>query len=69
MGMGEGRHAVFLAQKGYKVTGIDLSSVAVKKANMLASEFGVRIKTVVASLKKYKIPKESFDAVVCFLLG
>jgi tellurite methyltransferase len=66
MGMGEGRHAVFLAQKGYKVTGIDLSSVAVKKANMLASEFGVRIKTVVASLKKYKIAEESFDAVICF---
>jgi tellurite methyltransferase len=66
MGMGEGRHAVFLAQKGYKVTGIDLSSVAVKKASLLAKEFGVKIKTLVASLKKYKMPPESFDAVICF---
>ena len=32
VGMGEGRHAVFLARKGYKVTGVDISSVAVKKA-------------------------------------
>jgi tellurite methyltransferase len=66
MGMGEGRNAVFLAQKGYKVTGIDISSVAVKKAYLLAQEFGVKIKGVVASLEDYKIPPASFDAIVCF---
>jgi SAM-dependent methyltransferase len=66
MGMGEGRNAVFLAQKGYKVTGIDISSVAVKKSYLLAQEFGVKIKGVVASLKDYKIPPQSFDAIICF---
>lgn len=66
MGMGEGRNAVFLAQKGYKVTGVDISSVAVKKAFLLAQEFGVKIKGVVASLKDYKIPPNSFDAIICF---
>lgn len=66
MGMGEGRNAVFLAQKGYKVTGIDISSVAVKKSYLLAQEFGVKIKGVVASLKDYKIAPNSFDAIVSF---
>lgn len=66
MGMGEGRNAVFLAQKGFKVTGVDISSVAVKKANLLAKEYGVKIKGVVASLKDYKIPAGSFDAIICF---
>lgn len=66
MGMGEGRNAVFLAQKGHKVTGVDISSVAIKKSYLLAKEFGVKIKGVVASLESYKIPKGSFDAVVCF---
>lgn len=66
MGMGEGRNAVFLAQKGYKVTGVDLSSVAVKKAYLLAQEFGVKIKGVVASLKDYTIQPNSYDAIVCF---
>ena len=66
MGMGEGRNAVFLAQKGYKVTGVDISSVAVKKAYLLAQEFGVKIKGVVASLQDYKIAPNSFDAIVCF---
>jgi tellurite methyltransferase len=66
MGMGEGRNAVFLAQKGYKVTGVDISSVAVKKANLLAQEFGVKIKGVVASLEQYKILPNSYDAIICF---
>lgn len=66
VGMGEGRNAVFLAQKGFKVTGVDISSVAVKKAQMLSKEYGVKIKTVVASMKNYKIPPGSFDAVICF---
>jgi len=66
MGMGEGRNAVFLAQKGYKVTGVDISSVAVKKAYLLAQEFGVKIKGVVASLSDYKIQPNSYDAIICF---
>lgn len=66
MGMGEGRNAVFLAQKGYKVTGVDLSSVAVKKSYLLAQEFGVKIKGVVASLTDYKIKPGSYDAIICF---
>lgn len=65
MGMGEGRNAVFLAQKGYKVTGVDISSVAVRKAAVLAQEFGVKIKGVVASMAEYK-PSAPFDAIVCF---
>ena len=68
MGMGEGRNAVFLARKGYKVTGIDISSVAVKKSRALAREFGVRINGIVASLEKYNFPANSLDAIVMLLL-
>ncbi len=66
MGMGEGRNAVFLAKKGYKVTGIDISSVAVKKAQLLAKEFNAKIKTVVASLDDYDFGDNAFDAIICF---
>ena len=66
IGMGEGRNAVFLARKGYKVVGIDISSVAVRKARALAQEFGVRIETIVASMTDYKIPDASYDAIICF---
>ncbi len=66
MGMGEGRNAVFLAQKGHKVTGIDISSVAIKKARKLARERGVKIKTILGSLDKYKFGDEEFDVIICF---
>ena len=66
MGMGEGRNAVFLASKGHKVTGVDISSVAIKKAHHLSRELGVKIKGVVASLEKYKIPEATYDAIICF---
>lgn len=66
MGMGEGRNAVFLAQKGFKVTGVDISSVAIKKAHLLAKEYGVKIKTIAASMKDYSIAPSTFDAIICF---
>jgi tellurite methyltransferase len=66
VGMGEGRNAVFLAQKGFEVTGIDISSVAIKKAQMLADELNVRINTIAASIHDYDFPEHSFDAIICY---
>lgn len=66
MGMGEGRNAVFLASKGHHVVGVDISSVAVQKANSLAREFSTEIKGVVASLDSYQINDGSFDVILCF---
>ena len=39
-----------LSNSGHQVVGIDISSIAVEKANALASEFRTEIKGVVASL-------------------
>jgi 2-polyprenyl-3-methyl-5-hydroxy-6-metoxy-1,4-benzoquinol methylase len=66
IGMGEGQNAVFLAQKGYQVTGIDISTVAIRKAQYLAKEYGVRIKTITGSVEKYRFKKHSFDAILIF---
>lgn len=66
MGMGEGRNAVFLAKKGYKVTGVDISSVAVRKAKLLAKEYGVRINGIVASMHEYNAKPNSYDAIICY---
>lgn len=66
VGMGEGRNAVFLATKQYQVTGIDISSVALKKAQELALENNVLISTILGDAKKYQFKPNSFDAVLCF---
>lgn len=64
--MGEGRNAIFLAKNGFDVDGCDISEVAIKKAQELAEENGVRICTFVADLELYKLPKGVYDTVVCF---
>ena len=66
VGMGEGRNGVFLATKGFHVTGIDISDVAVKKAEILAKENQTKIKTIVSDINDYDFPDESFDAIVSF---
>jgi cyclopropane fatty-acyl-phospholipid synthase-like methyltransferase len=61
---GEGRNAVFLAQQGYQVTGVDQSLVGLQKAQRLATARGVSLSTVVANLADYDIAAEGWDGVV-----
>lgn len=41
LGCGRGRHSFALAERGYNVTGIDLSPAAIKKARKTADERGI----------------------------
>jgi 2-polyprenyl-3-methyl-5-hydroxy-6-metoxy-1,4-benzoquinol methylase len=50
LGCGTGRYAVWLAQNGFEVTGIDFSKHAVKLAEKLADDKGVSCRFVVADL-------------------
>lgn len=61
---GEGRNAVFLAQKGYQVTAMDLSEVGLNKALKLASDKGVNILTQVADLAEYALGDAQWDGIV-----
>ncbi len=66
VGMGEGRNTVFLARKGYNVTGVDISAIAVRKARRLAAEHGIRINAVVSSMDDFKAKENSYDAILVF---
>ena len=61
---GEGRNAVFLAMHGFDVTAVDLSSVGLEKAQRLADENGVAIKTIVADLSDFEIEEDFWDTIV-----
>jgi SAM-dependent methyltransferase len=60
---GEGRNAVFLAQRGMEVEAVDLSSVALQTATHLARERGVALRTVAADLENYPIAEAHWDVV------
>src|SRR5512143_2013175 len=61
--MGTGHNAVFLAQHGFDVEGVDISPVAVSRAQKYAEENGVSIRAVAADLATYPIPEQSFDLI------
>ncbi len=61
---GEGRNAVFLAGKGYEVTGVDSSVVAVEKARKLARAKGVSVTAIAADLAQFDFGMERWDGIV-----
>jgi len=65
---GEGRNGVWLAEQGFAVTSVDASHVALKRAEALAQERGVNLKTVMANLVQWHWPQERYDAVVCVFI-
>ena len=65
--MRDGRNSVFLARKGFRVTGLDLRQEMVEKSRSLAKRFGITINTIKSSLGKFhKKNSEKFDAIISF---
>jgi len=65
---GEGRHAVWLAQRGWQVTAVDFSGVGLEKAAARAAELGVEIDCVQADLYDYQPAAEGFDlALIAYM--
>jgi len=61
---GEGRNAVHLARQGFTATAVDSSKVGLAKANRLAQDFGVEIKTIPADLADYTLEEGAWDSIV-----
>lgn len=64
LGEGEGRNAVFLAERGYEVVGVDRSQVGMDKAQALAQERGVFIETVVSSIEDFELTEGEWQGIV-----
>jgi SAM-dependent methyltransferase len=61
---GQGRNAVWLAERGFPVTAVDQSAVGMKKAKELAAKRAVDLSTEVADLAQYDLGRESWDNIV-----
>lgn len=62
--MGEGRNSLFLARRGYEVTGVDRSPTAVARALAWAAEEGLEVEAQVRDLETCRLPEGPFDVVV-----
>jgi len=68
LGAGEGRNALWLVERGWQVTAVDFSDVAIGKGKRIAEHRGVEIEWVVADLQTYVPPERSFDLVIEFYI-
>lgn len=63
---GSGRHSLFLAELGWKITAVDISPVGLQILEDKASTLGVNIDTTIADLTDYQLPRHRFDVVVLY---
>jgi 2-polyprenyl-3-methyl-5-hydroxy-6-metoxy-1,4-benzoquinol methylase len=68
VGCGTGRHAVELARRGFRVTGLDLSEGMLAQARAKAQEAGVQVEFVQADAADFQF-NEPFDAAICLCEG
>ncbi len=61
---GEGRNAIWLAERGWEATAIDFSDVAIDKARRLAERRGVEITTAVEDLTEFVPEPGRYDLVL-----
>jgi len=62
---GHGRHAVALARRGFRLTGVDLSESMIRCAREAAAEAGVEVEWRQADMRDLPA-EEPFDAAYCF---
>ncbi len=65
---GEGRNTIWLAERGWKATGVDFSQVAIAKARDQASEASLDVEFVCADLLEYEPEPDASDLVLVFYL-
>lgn len=68
IGCGTGRHAIALAKKGYKVTGVDLSEGMLAQARAASEGEGVSVEWVHADATSWDADI-LYDAVICLCEG
>jgi tellurite methyltransferase len=61
---GSGRNALFLAEKGFEVTGIDISAVALAHAEQRAKQKSLSILWRQADLENYTLEAAAYDLIV-----
>ncbi len=60
---GEGRNAVWLAERGWDVTAVDFSSVGVERGSAAAAERGITVNWQIADLESWDLGVHSYDVV------
>lgn len=66
LGCGLGRETIYLAKKGFEVTGLDFSPTAIKRARRKAIAEGVEVQFIVDDLTNLQDVSGTFDLITDF---
>lgn len=66
LGCGLGRHSIFMADKGFDVTAVDLSDTAVSFTEEWADREGLNVNTVVSDFTNIPFEDNSFDCIMAY---
>jgi SAM-dependent methyltransferase len=69
VGMGQGRNAIYLAQRGWTVTGFDPADKAVAAAQEQAKTLGVPLTALVLRDDQFDFGKDQWDLIVLSYVG
>lgn len=64
LGCGAGANAIYLAQNGFEVTGVDFAEAAIEKARARAKEAGVKVDFIVGDLTNLRGVSGTFDFLI-----
>ncbi len=67
LGCGSGGNAVWLAERGWRVTAVDFSGVAIEKARMQAADRGVEVEFAVSDVTTYQ-SRGQYDLITSFYI-
>lgn len=67
LGCGSGGNAVWLAERGWQVTAVDFSAVAIEKAKLRAADRRVEVEFVVSEITEYQ-PDGQYDLITSFYI-
>lgn len=66
VGCGEGADAIWLASRGWRVTAVDVSTVAIERARAAGEAAGVEVDWRLCGLEEFPLPEQGFDLVTAF---
>src|SRR5262245_32675815 len=63
LGCGEGRNALFLAERGFDVTAVDISAHGINKLRSLASQSHLPVRTEISDMRSYQFGRH-YDLII-----
>ena len=64
--MGKGRNALYLAERGFDVEGVDIDEAAVGLCRENAEQKGLKMQVLATDLTTYNIIEENYNVILCF---